>query len=143
MATTGIEKTVLRIPDVWSASWFRTWVVNYLSKADVRNAIGIGIDISSDGNSVATLSSEGSTSELLQQHDEDPFAHRAAFGAHKAETDPHPQYSMQTQALRWPLQSVFVTRSTANPAALLGYGTWTELEDAPGWAGTHAWERTA
>lgn len=89
----GIEKTPLRIPDVWAPAWFRTFVVEYMSKADVRNAIGIGIAITSEGNSVATLNVTAGMAEALEAHNQSPSAHQQAFAAHKAEADPHPQYA--------------------------------------------------
>lgn len=89
----GIEQTTLFIPDQWSASWFRTWVAQNLARADVRNAIGYGVTISSNGNSVATISADAETAGAISGHDLDPFAHVAAFGAHVAQPNPHPVYA--------------------------------------------------
>jgi hypothetical protein len=71
----GIEKIPLMIPEEWSASWYRRHVAEVLSKLDTRNSIGDGILVTSDGNSVATLSA----TDAIEQ----------AINAHKAETDPH------------------------------------------------------
>jgi hypothetical protein len=71
----GIEKIPLMIPEEWSAAWYRQHVAEVLSKLDTRNSIGNGILVTSDGNSVATLSA----TDAIEQ----------AINAHKAETDPH------------------------------------------------------
>ncbi len=88
----GIQKTPLRIPDVWDAAWFRLFVSEVMAKADVRNAIGYGLTITSDGNSVATISADAETTGAITGHNLDPLAHAQAFNAHRAESDPHPQY---------------------------------------------------
>lgn len=88
----GIEKTTLRIPDQWSAQWFREFVARHVAKADVRNAIGYGVTITSDGDSVATISADAETAGAISGHNADPFAHAAVLDAHRAEADPHPQY---------------------------------------------------
>jgi hypothetical protein len=89
----GIQQTPLRIPDAWSASWFRTFVTEVIAKADIRNAIGQGVTITSDGNSVATISADAETAGAVTSHNVDPLAHADAFAAHRAESDPHPQYN--------------------------------------------------
>jgi hypothetical protein len=100
----GIEQIPLIIPEQWSASWYRQHVAEVLAKLDTRNAIGDGIAISSDGNSVATLSANAAISSAVATHNADPAAnpaaiaahdalvtaHAPAFNAHRAETDPHP-----------------------------------------------------
>ena len=86
----NLKDTPLQIPDQWAAAWFRNFVVETLAKADIRNAIGVGVTITSTGNSVATITADASAA--LTPHIDDPFAHVAAFGAHRAEADPHPQY---------------------------------------------------
>jgi hypothetical protein len=88
----GIQKTPLRIPDQWDASWFRVFVSEVMAKADVRNAIGYGLTIESDGNSVATLRADAETAGAITGHNLDPLSHVQAFSAHRAESDPHPQY---------------------------------------------------
>lgn len=88
----GIQNTPLRIPDVWDASWFRVFVSEVIAKADVRNAIGQGVTITSNGNSVATISADAETAGAITGHNNDPFAHQAVLDAHRAESDPHPQY---------------------------------------------------
>jgi hypothetical protein len=89
----GIQQTPLRIPDAWSASWFRTFVTEVIAKADIRNAIGQGVTITSNGNSVATISADAETAGAVSAHNVDPLAHADAFAAHRAESDPHPQYA--------------------------------------------------
>jgi plastocyanin len=86
----AIQNQPLRIPEQWDAAWFRTFMAEVLAKADVRNAVGVGLEITSNGNSVATLTVDAGTS--LTPHNEDPLAHVAAFNAHKAESNPHAQY---------------------------------------------------
>jgi hypothetical protein len=86
----GIEKTPLRIPDTWAPAWFRTFVVEYMAKADVRNAIGVGISITSEGNSVATLTVDGSVSEAaIEAHNNDPYANANAFALHNSDMNAH------------------------------------------------------
>ena len=86
----NLKDTPLQIPDQWAASWFRNFVVETLAKADIRNAIGVGVSITTNGNSVATLTVDPSGSILT--HNLDPFAHVEAITAHKAESNPHTQY---------------------------------------------------
>ena len=95
----GIQKTPLRVPDQWDASWFRTFVSEVLAKADVRNAIGYGLTITSDGNSVATISADAETTGAITGHNLDPLSHTQAFNAHRAEADPHPQYLLRTDVI--------------------------------------------
>ena len=72
----GIQDIPIAIPPEWSAEWFRTFVREVLAKADVRNATGSGVAVSSSGNSTAHLDASGD------------------LAAHVAEADPHPQYAM-------------------------------------------------
>lgn len=88
----GLQSIPLRIPDAWDPVWFRTILLEVIAKADVRNAIGVGVTITSEGNSVATISADAETAGAITAHNADPFAHAEAFAAHKAEADPHPQY---------------------------------------------------
>lgn len=88
----ALQDTPLRIPDQWSATWFRTFVVEVLAKADARNAIGDGVTVTSSGNSVATISSTAAVDSAINEHAADPFAHNALLEAHRAEADPHPGY---------------------------------------------------
>ena len=90
---TALNQVPVRIPDEWDAQWYRVHLVETLAKADIRNAIGVGVTITSDGNSVATLTVDGSAD--LVPHNDDPFAHVAAFIAHQAESDPHSQYPLK------------------------------------------------
>ena len=92
----GIQTVPLRIPDVWDASWFRVFVAEVIAKADVRNAIGEGVVITSDGNSVATLSVDAETLGALTAHDGDPNAHANVIALHTSNSDPHTQYLTRT-----------------------------------------------
>lgn len=74
----GVEKIPYRIPEQWSAVWFRDFITDVLARLDVRNAIGSGVTISASGNSVATISA---ATEIA-----------AAISAHVAAADPHPTY---------------------------------------------------
>ena len=74
----GIQDIPLRIPDEWSAAWFRTFIADVLSKLDPRNATTTGMSVSSDGNSVAHFDA---SDELT---------------AHVAESNPHTQYPLAT-----------------------------------------------
>ena len=74
----GIDQIPLNIPAQWSAEWFRTFVREVLAKADVRNATGSGVSVSSSGNSAAHLDASSDLS------------------AHVAASDPHPQYAQAT-----------------------------------------------
>jgi hypothetical protein len=94
----GLQNTPLRIPDQWDAAWFRQFLVENLAKADVRNAVGVGLTITSDGNSVATLSSDAETAGAITAHNADPFAHADVINAHVADIDPHPQYILPSQS---------------------------------------------
>jgi predicted RNase H-like nuclease (RuvC/YqgF family) len=81
---------------VWDASWFRVFVAEIIAKADVRNAIGEGVVITSDGNSVATLSVDAETLGALTAHDGDPNAHANVIALHTSNSDPHTQYLTRT-----------------------------------------------
>ena len=89
----GLQQTTIFVPDKWDASWFRVFVVEMLAKADVRNAIGQGVTITSIGNSVATISADAETTGAISGHNLDPFAHAEAFAAHSSQVDPHPMYA--------------------------------------------------
>jgi hypothetical protein len=89
----ALQYTPLRIPDVITGAWFRQFVIEVLAKADIRNAVGYGITITSDGNSVATLSTDAESAGAISGHDLNPLAHAAAFEAHVAQPDPHPIYA--------------------------------------------------
>jgi hypothetical protein len=90
----AIQNQPLRIPEQWDAAWFRTFMAEVLAKADVRNAVGVGVGITSNGNSVATITVDSTTT--ITPHNEDPLAHVEAFVAHKAESDPHAQYPLKS-----------------------------------------------
>lgn len=54
----GLDRIPLRIPEVWSARWFETFVRDVLAKADIRNAVpGLGISIDGQSDQPATVSS--------------------------------------------------------------------------------------
>ena len=89
-----LKDVTMRIPDQWDAAWFRQFVVEVLSKADVRSAIGQGVTITADGNTVATISADAETAGAIAAHNADPFSHEEVINAHKAEADPHPQYAL-------------------------------------------------
>lgn len=72
----GIQDIPFRIPEQWDATWFRQFIVEVLAKMDTRNAVGSGVTITSDGNSVATIDATGDLT------------------SHTSATDPHPQYAM-------------------------------------------------
>jgi hypothetical protein len=118
----GIEKIPLVIPEEWSAAWYRQHVAEVLSKLDTRNSIGNGILVSSDGNSVATLSA----TDAIEQ----------AINAHKAETDPHEDIIDDLSAVSSVAESdlVLVSQSGENKkatvdqlaAAVFGED-WTDL----------------
>ena len=102
---TTLKDVPLRIPDQWDPNWFRVFVVEYLAKADVRDAIGVGITITSDGNSVATLSTDASQTAYVQAHNNDPSSHTEAINAHRAEWDPHTQYALDTDLNAYVLEA--------------------------------------
>lgn len=109
----GVEKIPLRIPSKWDPEWFAAFVRDVLSKMDTRNATGVGVSISSDGNSVATIDVTATIDDAIDAHDAeaaahatqialavtthdaDPDAHEeqieAALDVHRLETDPHPE----------------------------------------------------
>lgn len=93
----GIQSTPLRIPDQWDAAWFRLFVSEVIAKADVRNAIGQGVTITSDGNSVATISTESETAGAVTAHNADPLAHSEGFASHRAESNPHPRLQLESE----------------------------------------------
>lgn len=87
----GIQHVSLRVPAEWDASWFRRFITEALSKADVRNATGSGVTVSSAGNSVATLATDVTTAIMNA-------AIAAAEAAHEAEANPHPVYPLRTES---------------------------------------------
>jgi hypothetical protein len=88
---TALQNIPLRIPDQWSAEWFRQFVIETLSKADARNILGV--TVTADGNVFATIDMTASVATELTAHNADPFSHADGFNAHKAEADPHPLYA--------------------------------------------------
>jgi hypothetical protein len=87
---TALQNIPLRIPDQWSAEWFRNFVIETLSKADARNILGV--TVTADGNVFATIDMTASVATELTAHNADPFSHADAFNSHKAEANPHPLY---------------------------------------------------
>lgn len=61
----GLDRYPWRFPPQYSAQYFETLFREVLSKADVRNAIGNGIAITSDGDSPATLTNPTGAASLL------------------------------------------------------------------------------
>ena len=86
----GIEKLPLQIPEQWSPTWFRMFINEVLAPLDTRNALGIGVDVLSQGNSVATLDVTDTIDDAIAAHDALTTAHAAAFAVHVDATDPHP-----------------------------------------------------
>lgn len=97
----GLEQTPLRIPDTWSATWFRQFVVEVLAKADARNAVGVGLAVTSDGNSVATLSAQAGIDASVATHNGDPFAHGNLMAAHAADEQAHALLFRQAEQMAW------------------------------------------
>lgn len=83
----GIQNIPLRIPREWSPEWFDTFVREVLAKMDTRNAVGNGVTVSSNGNSVATIDAE-----LTQDNIDD------AIADHEAAANPHPTYLTEAEA---------------------------------------------
>ena len=54
---TGIQDVVFRIPEEWDAVWFDSLIQDLFRYSDIRNANGVGIAITGDSDTVATLSS--------------------------------------------------------------------------------------
>ena len=94
----NLKDIPLRVPEVWSAAWYQRHFAEVLAKADVRGATGVGVTISADGNTEATLD----ITDTISTHEVDPTAHATAISdaitAHEAESDPHPGYLTQTEA---------------------------------------------
>jgi hypothetical protein len=75
-----IRDIPFRIPDNWSASWFRQYHVEVVAKGDYNTQTFLTID---DVNGVVVA------------HNADPFAHPDVINAHKAEANPHSQYVLE------------------------------------------------
>jgi len=164
----GIEKIPLRIPEQWSAAWFRQFIVEVLAKLDTRNALGEGIVITSDGNSVATINATDAIDEAIADHDALVTAHGPAITAHdektavhanafvaydtthKAQSDPHTQYTQRTQeTIKEPWQfnddlRIFQGQSGGwrdiigtpqEPVSGTGKPTWTQIASS----GVYTW----
>lgn len=54
---TGIQDVVFRIPEEWDAVWFDSLIQDLFRYSDIRNAKGVGIGITGNSDTVATLSS--------------------------------------------------------------------------------------
>lgn len=96
---TALQDTPLRIPDAWSAAWFRRFVVEVLAKADARNVVGQGITVTSDGNSVATFSTQTGVEAAIATHDGNPFAHGNLMAGHAADRDAHRLVCLRAELL--------------------------------------------
>ena len=83
----GIEQIPLRKPEQWSAAWFQEFILRVLGPMDTRNALGVGIDVSSNGNSVATLDATQAVDDAIAEHDALASAHAVAFTAYDAPED--------------------------------------------------------
>jgi hypothetical protein len=88
----GIERLQFVVPEKWDANWFRSvFVAQILSKLDTRNAVGSGVSISSDGNSVATITTALTDADIPSTIARDTEV-TAAIAAHVADADPHSIY---------------------------------------------------
>lgn len=67
MAGVGLQDIPLRIPEEWSAAWYSKHIREVLALADVRNALGDGIEITGQPNEVATLSVSEDIKNLILQ----------------------------------------------------------------------------
>lgn len=73
-----IRDIPFRIPDQWSAQWYRQHFVEVVARGDYANG---------------TFLTTQDVDVIITQHNADPFAHADVINAHKAEANPHPQYS--------------------------------------------------
>lgn len=104
----GIQNVPLRIPAQWSPEWFETFVREVLSKLDTRNAIGVGVGVSSDGNSVATLDVSTAISTAIDTHEADTTDVHSA--AKYAQTD-----VAETITGAWNLDNITIDRVVIGP----------------------------
>jgi hypothetical protein len=83
-----IQDIPIRMPDNYDGfkSFFPRFVRDFVVPADVRNANGAGLTVSSDGNSVATLTTQV-TQTVLDN----------AIATHEAAANPHPTYLTQAE----------------------------------------------
>lgn len=122
----GIQNIPLRIPREWSPEWFDTFVREVLSKLDTRNSVGVGVTVTSDGNSVATLASEVDQATV----DADIAT---AIADHEAAANPHATYLTQAEAdaLYEPTASILaVTTVGSLPSAVGKQGVRCFVTDA-------------
>lgn len=105
----GIEKIPLIIPEQWSPTWFRTFVMEVLAPLDTRNSLGVGLVVSSDGNSVATLDVTAALNAAIN----------AAIDVHELATDPHPDIidELATAAAITDSDEFIVSQGGTNQAA--------------------------
>lgn len=62
------SRSVINVPDQWSADWFRTFLKTQFSNADVRNATpGTGIAIDGTSVTTATISVDDSVGSLFHE----------------------------------------------------------------------------
>ena len=54
---TGIQDVVFRIPEEWDPVWFQNIIQDLFQFADVRNAAGVGVNITGSSDEIATLTS--------------------------------------------------------------------------------------
>lgn len=61
----GLQNIPLRIPEEWDPKWFLEFIRDVLSKADVRNSIGVGITIEGEADELATLSNDTQDNDFV------------------------------------------------------------------------------
>jgi len=133
----SLKDIPIQIPEVWSAAWYRRHFVEVLGKADVRAATGIGVTVTSDGNSEATINAVADVATAIELHDSLPGAHHSAIDAHDVDaaahgstiaaaitaheglSNPHPTYLTQAEGdARYPQKSVTTVANASGGATV-------------------------